>query len=1271
MTSSFSSSLLSSLIVIGGLLLFLCGFFPSGDLLAVVSDVDGRDHLDGGGVAASNVSGEKGGKGGGEYDKVVFVLIDALRKDFVLDPTSNMLFYHHLQHEHGEKGKIHLHRRAGKKREREIDTKSPPAPSSPSSPLSSSQNGGGEEVDESVVDVGFLLHRSHAMSPTVTMPRIKALLSGTIPTFLDLLLNFNSPTMKVDNMVWRGKERGAQQVFFGDDTWLRLFPPPSSLSSVPPLSPPLSPITSSGSANTQQTSDSEKGENSSEGMAKSEKKEEEEKEKGRDGRKKAEDGVEVREEDGRDSTKGGFWLRSEGTTSFFVADTDQVDANVTRHVVDEVERLSRSTQNGGKRREEKEGGGQYGDGKGKRGEEDVIAYYFHYLGLDHAGHLLGSTSNVMQQKKAEMDCLTYLLVHAVFGGSVGEGEGGKMEGDVMPNSCSWMEDENKRGKDVRSVTNADTFKYENEKELYRLQHALSSPSFSPVCGRDEKCMLVIASDHGMSESGNHGGSSEEETSAFLALFFSSSSSPSPSPPSFPSLHPSPPSSSSSSCPSHSTTQNGGSKHGDHTTYVESGEEVLKRLKLEVEERGSDVLPLLTPSVSKMMRDVMLDGNDNSGDGGILPPLKSEMEAMTASIGRSYQVDVSPTLCLLMGWGIPSHSIGTLLPRPLLSLPSTTAAHLLVANAVHLCDKMRGGASQAECDSEIEALQLALDEVHNTAGKSGGEGASQTSTITAIIMVCANKLQQKYAEKLAVAFSDYNTPFLILGVIVMMSGVGVGGKGVFKLSESRYIAKRSGKTTLQKWMQSACGIDFVLFAFLLAHCFALASTSMVEEEQTVVFYFAITSLFIYTVSNMYKNGMKREEHVRVFLLGAILRVSLVYHITGDKWKDVKGMVDTLRLPEKEIFLTVVITLSTSLLAVWEGREIAKRWKKRGWTEKWYHFLLLFPLLLSTFALVAYKTLVILPILSLVGITEVECVQTVYLSSLLSFVLSLILMVAEWRKSRKTTISDGFDRTILSFFQHGVLYPSVRVLTLLQRSWNIPLLHFFVFSSLFALPAVVRGAMIESSSGRMRLRLSSPLLSQWLSAAIHFGLGNFNSIASIDIAGAYAGLSTYSQGVVGLLTFTNLHAGHLVGTLLFVTAVGKAVLDTRWTRKGTGGQRQVQPNARLGDGERMEQNERSVGSTYSGGKEESIIGLQQAATSYADNVVYYFRFLLFARVFEMSVYCFCLFFLRHHLFIWSVLTPKLLFEISEFVYALLMWACAEVAVAVLSLPMSCLK
>ena len=48
-------------------------------------------------------------------------------------------------------------------------------------------------------------------------------MSGIIPEFIDILWNFNSDFMAEDNILRQLRLENKSLVFFGDDTWLKLF----------------------------------------------------------------------------------------------------------------------------------------------------------------------------------------------------------------------------------------------------------------------------------------------------------------------------------------------------------------------------------------------------------------------------------------------------------------------------------------------------------------------------------------------------------------------------------------------------------------------------------------------------------------------------------------------------------------------------------------------------------------------------------------------------------------------------------------------------------------------------------------------------------------------------------------------------------------------------------------------------------------------------------------------------------------------------------------
>ncbi|KAK4197450.1 putative GPI ethanolamine phosphate transferase, partial [Triangularia verruculosa] len=139
------------------------GFFPYKPLLP--------------GLATYGESSVYGEPPKAQFDKLVFMVIDALRSDFVYTENSGFKFTQSL-----------------------------------------------------IRDGSALPFTAHATSPTVTMPRLKAITTGSIPSFLDVVLNLDegdesSSLASQDTWLAQMRKKGTGKlVMYGDDTWLKLFP---------------------------------------------------------------------------------------------------------------------------------------------------------------------------------------------------------------------------------------------------------------------------------------------------------------------------------------------------------------------------------------------------------------------------------------------------------------------------------------------------------------------------------------------------------------------------------------------------------------------------------------------------------------------------------------------------------------------------------------------------------------------------------------------------------------------------------------------------------------------------------------------------------------------------------------------------------------------------------------------------------------------------------------------------------------------------------------
>lgn len=152
------------LINITSFLLFLKGFFPSKKILSGFNDTS----------ILLNISESA------KFNKVVFMVVDALRSDFMFSEDSGFSYLHQLIN-----------------------------------------NG------DAVPFTAF------SNPPTVTLPRLKGITLGTTPNFLDAILNIaddkddSQGLLNQDNWLYQFKHKDTKPKvmnFYGDDTWLKLFP---------------------------------------------------------------------------------------------------------------------------------------------------------------------------------------------------------------------------------------------------------------------------------------------------------------------------------------------------------------------------------------------------------------------------------------------------------------------------------------------------------------------------------------------------------------------------------------------------------------------------------------------------------------------------------------------------------------------------------------------------------------------------------------------------------------------------------------------------------------------------------------------------------------------------------------------------------------------------------------------------------------------------------------------------------------------------------------
>ncbi|XP_031498611.1 GPI ethanolamine phosphate transferase 2 isoform X2 [Nymphaea colorata] len=756
-----------------------------------------------------------------------------------------------------------------------------------------------------------------AAPPTVTMPRLKALVSGAISGFLDVAFNFNTQAFEDDNLLEQLHRIGWKILMFGDETWIKLFP--------------------------------------------------------------------------------GLFTRCDGVSSFYVKDTTEVDYNVSRHL--EVELVA----------------------------DDWDLMILHYLGLDHAGHIAGRYSTLMNLKLKEMDGIIKML------------------------------------------------------------HMSANLQENPV---NKHTLLVVLSDHGMTSSGNHGGSSFEETDS-LAMF------------------------------------------------------------------------------------IHLNGK------------------MAVSASDKYktvnQVDVVPTLALLLGVPIPQNNVGILIADMFNSLTDEQKLRALELSSWqllrlvqthfpklpcggHLCSESIQE-DTGDCDDSFEAKICCLFRkaaVLHRSWKSLNVSAADSSRVQHASAAYFQFLRVS-SEWLSRKTTDKPLKTLGSGIFVMVVSSSILFILLIKLCNESTLQTLNCCSQESDYCKGRLVESFTAIGILI-HVFSLGASSMVEEEQ-YIWHFLTSTLYILFLHRAVQ-----------FLPGRTAPFIENQRHTFDSnnyfaWFFKSHLLPWLYANEVfQILLIIMVLISGRVLRGWHQGGV--NWASLPDISKWLEQR-------STFAvrLVETVSMVLLVILGSFCYSRVKLRTPFFgLVRLLVYVSGLLVLLCKASYEKQTSIGSHHWGTFIA----QVIYATVISVTLvmaLVSPWTIPIANRGTSlgpssTTLPGLPAwfhhvaakdclysigctfVIYWCLLQlllqqpENSGPILLLLSQLLASinyfstagthnkRWievsalyfLGMAGHFGLGNTNTLATVDVAGAYMGLSSYSAVLTGILSFMITYASmllFLLGLLIYIS------------------------------------------------------------------------------------------------------------------------------------------
>ncbi|XP_003744961.1 GPI ethanolamine phosphate transferase 2-like [Galendromus occidentalis] len=699
-----------------------------------------------------------------------------------------------------------------------------------------------------------LKYKSRAFAPTVTLPRIKSILSGIVPGYADIIINLDASRMSTDNLIYQAHSELRRSYFFGDDTWLKLFPPE-------------------------------------------------------------------------------YFTKYEGTSSFYVNDFTEVDANVTRNVKETI-------------------------------SSDWDLMFLHYLGLDHLGHITGPEGPAVLDKLKEMDEILKYLHQSLPDGS----------------------------------------------------------------------LIVVTGDHGMSVTGNHGGTSHEEIDT----------------------------------------------------------------------------PIL----------FMLSGKDNYFN-----------ESVELSSWNVHQIDITPTLALLLGLPIPRGSYGSVIPEvinghPFLKPEQTLFRMQYNANQMlqvfndyfeaemekyqtvraTICQYLRLIKDDAPLTTEaVHSMQKAL---YNsmTMMKKMLIGNRSTCNLHYLIIgvigafecafsifICAFSENLRFKFDKRVLLSSFILGFSVSAFIsTLLEGSTIRNEllGVIFLFASTYVLLCSLQGFTLSTFKGNLGMVSVLSCMQVLgyalYAGSLIGSSFVEEEHQTWYFLSVS---IGVLGALLSPSMKigKENAIRVFRVLLLSRILRGWNRTGDKWIHLPVYADYI-LKQRSLAVALVLVTCYNVMSMFRMRNSSLQ-GALGAT--------------SAALILAYK------LLSIVAGEHHKLAVWLYLTLPLMIISGIWEFVTlENRRERHLHPLNAISNTwmLLGF--------------ILQRPENV-----FMFGLEIFLENAVHAAV---ASFPVTIQA---VVYMWFSNAAFFHQGNSNKLSTIDVASGYIGISFYEPALVGFLMFCHTYSGVIHWLIMF--------------------------------------------------------------------------------------------------------------------------------------------
>jgi ethanolaminephosphotransferase len=558
------------------------------------------------------------------------------------------------------------------------------------------------------------------------------------------------------------------------------------------------------------------------------------------------------------------------------------------------------------------------------------------------------------------------------------------------------------------------------------------------------------------------------------------------------------------------------------------------------------------------------------------------------------VDLAPTLALLFGIPIPKNNIGVLLPEVLNSLTDDQKLRTLELNSWQIlrllqaqmpafcledCINSEGGLGIVVHPESIEKefchlLSKAFVSHQSSCLHQSSNFKSAEAQYVGTAVENYYGFLRYASEWLSHRATDKPFYLLISAILLMtMSCLFLMGavSRLFKGQSLSQTDQLSESYLEQRWHLDEVFILTGIFLYVIS----LGSSSFVEEEQYTWNFLTSTLYLIFlikTVQSMLKGSNSTLVHgaEEKSFDGNNFLCATSYELTPGKRDGYK--------------------LCTVLIVLVAGRVI-RAWHQGG--INWVHFPDISKLLAQADSCIV-KSLQTISVLAVVALYSVSLMllrarSKVVIGVWLSHIsCGLLVLLHIWENQINTSLPINHSTTSIARLFYAIASVSISA-TVLASPWIFPiysteakpasssdsnlvkdidshgisdsvfltgitytvfwcLLQLLLQQPINAIPLLL--IFLQTVSSVVHFSLDKTLHKQWvqviamqfLGMAGHFGLGNTNSLASIDVAGAFIGISSYSTVLSGILMFIITYGSPLMLYLGMVVYISVKDIST---------------------------------------------------------------------------------------------------------------------------------